>query len=178
MSSKVPTETPQPVTSSSSRVIGRVKWFNNKAGYGFITATEGPDSGKDVFVHHSGIMVADEQYKYLVQGEYVHYQTVHTPQGTHEYQAGTITGIHGGKLMCETRLELRKNRTYDDEDQEEDQGEQQPHGVKMPRSTRVPNQSQVQQTRAKDESEWTMSNNRPPRGGPSRGRPSRQKAQE
>jgi CspA family cold shock protein len=30
---------------------GRVKWFNDKKGYGFITA----DSGKELFVHHSSI---------------------------------------------------------------------------------------------------------------------------
>jgi cold shock CspA family protein len=36
---------------------GRVKWFNSKAGYGFITVTDGPKSGTDVFVHHSAIKV-------------------------------------------------------------------------------------------------------------------------
>ena len=29
----------------SERLIGRVKWFNNKAGYGFITVTDGERSG-------------------------------------------------------------------------------------------------------------------------------------
>jgi cold shock CspA family protein len=38
---------------STERFTGRVKWFNNKAGYGFITATDGPNSGTDIFVHHS-----------------------------------------------------------------------------------------------------------------------------
>jgi cold shock CspA family protein len=40
---------------STDRFTGRVKWFNNKAGYGFITVTDGPKSGSDVFVHHSSI---------------------------------------------------------------------------------------------------------------------------
>ena len=59
-------------TSSSDRFIGRVKWFNNKTGYGFITVTDGPRAGTDVFSHHSGIMVSSEQYKYLVPVSYTH----------------------------------------------------------------------------------------------------------
>ena len=53
--------------SGESRQLGIVKWFNNKAGFGFVT-TFG-DDGNDVFVHHSGVSVNREQYKYLVQGE-------------------------------------------------------------------------------------------------------------
>jgi cold shock CspA family protein len=61
--------------SSVEKFTGRVKWFNNKAGYGFITVTDGPKSGSDVFVHHSSIKVVSEQYKYLVQGTLsFHYQ--------------------------------------------------------------------------------------------------------
>jgi len=57
-----------PVGDESSRQLGIVKWFNNKAGFGFVTTLE--DSGKDIFVHHTGVSVDREQYKYLVQGEY------------------------------------------------------------------------------------------------------------
>ena len=58
------------------KLTGRVKWFNNKTGFGFITAlvdSEGVKEGSDVFVHHSAIKVAQEQYRYLVQGEYVEF---------------------------------------------------------------------------------------------------------
>jgi cold shock CspA family protein len=41
-------------------VIGRVKWFNKAGGYGFITITDGVESGKDIFVHHSSIVVSDK----------------------------------------------------------------------------------------------------------------------
>ena len=44
---------------------GRVKWFNNKAGYGFITVTSKDHNGEDVFVHHTAIQVKQEQYRYL-----------------------------------------------------------------------------------------------------------------
>jgi len=97
-------------TTSLVTLLGRVKWFNNKAGYGFITVTDGVKSGSDVFVHHSSIVVSQEQYRYLVQGEYVTLNLVHTPDGAHEYQAGDVSGINGGKLMCETRNELKQSR--------------------------------------------------------------------
>lgn len=102
-------------TSSSStteaQILGRVKWFNNKAGYGFISVTEGEQSGKDIFVHHSGIKVRSEQYRYLVQGEYVEFFLDDTPSGTHEVQAKAVSGINGGMLMCETRRDFRETRT-------------------------------------------------------------------
>jgi len=97
-------------TTSLVTLLGRVKWFNNKAGYGFITVTDGVKSGSDVFVHHSSVVVSQEQYRYLVQGEYVTLKLVHTPEGAHEYQAGDVSGINGGKLMCETRNELKQSR--------------------------------------------------------------------
>ena len=94
--------------NSSPRLLGRVKWFNNKAGYGFITVSEGDRSGTDVFVHHSGIRVSNEQYKYLVQGEYVEFKVDKTEGGAHEYQAGDVSGINCGMLMCETRRDFRQ----------------------------------------------------------------------
>lgn len=98
--------------SSTERFTGRVKWFNNRAGYGFITLTDGQQSGKDVFVHHSAIGVNAEQYKYLVQGEYVEFVLTDTGGvGDHEFQAGSVSGINGGKLMCETRHEVRSARS-------------------------------------------------------------------
>ena len=116
---------------ATERFMGRVKWFNNKAGYGFITVTDGPKSGTDVFVHHSAIKVDSEQYKYLVQGEYIEFSLSDTKTGDHEFQAGGVSGIKGGKLMCETRHEFKQTRTNYAES-----GEEQP--VRMPRSTSAP----------------------------------------
>jgi len=101
------------VTPSASvpRLIGRVKWFNNKAGYGFITVTDGDRSGTDIFVHHSAIMVENQQYKYLVQGEYVEFSDVAASSGPHEYQASGVAGVKGGKLMCETRRDFKIARS-------------------------------------------------------------------
>ena len=99
------------VTSSQAdRLIGKVKWFNNKAGYGFITvSSDGDLENKDVFVHYSNINVTNSQYKYLVQGEYVEFTISKTEGGQHEYQATNITGIKGGAIMCETRRISKEN---------------------------------------------------------------------
>jgi cold shock CspA family protein len=100
------------VTSSASELLtGRVKWFNNKAGYGFITVTDGSKSGSDIFIHHSAINVDSQQYKYLVQGEYVGFALIKTTSGSHEWQASNVSGINGGKLMCETRHEFKLARS-------------------------------------------------------------------
>ena len=47
---------------------GIVKWFNNQKGYGFIT----PESGNDVFVHHSSIQ--SDGYKSLDEGQAVEFE--------------------------------------------------------------------------------------------------------
>ena len=95
----------------SERLLGQVKWFNNKAGYGFITVNDGEHSGKDIFIHYSTIRTINSQYKYLVQGEYVEFNLVKSTAENHEYQAIDISGIKGGPLMCETR---RMNRAVED----------------------------------------------------------------
>ena len=97
------------VTSSDTHT-GRVKWFNNKAGYGFITVTVGDRSGSDIFVHHSGINVSNQQYKYLVQGEYVDFVLEKPESGSHEFHATNVNGINSGKLMCETRRDFKLAR--------------------------------------------------------------------
>ena len=96
--------------SSSARITGRVKWFNNKAGYGFITSTSGAQSGNDIFVHHSALVVSNQQYRYLVQGEYVEFTLSNVESSTdHKVQSSNIRGVNGGKLLCETRNENRAN---------------------------------------------------------------------
>ena len=97
------------VETKPVRYNGRVKWFNN--GYGFITMNEKGenDSEKDVFVHHTSICVETNQYKYLVQGEYVEFGIIPVEkEGTkYDFQATNVSGINGGKLMCETRREYK-----------------------------------------------------------------------
>ena len=93
-------------------LLGCVKWFNNKVGYGFITLSDG-SLEQDIFVHHSALNTSDEQYKYLVQGEYVCFELVKStdPDSKHDFFAGHVSGVNGGKLMCETRNQIKVNTT-------------------------------------------------------------------
>ncbi|MDD5439478.1 MAG: cold-shock protein [Candidatus Omnitrophica bacterium] len=63
---------------------GKVKWFNNAKGYGFISL----DSGTDVFVHHSAIQ--GEGYKSLDEGQEVECEVVDSPKGK---QASKVTKV-------------------------------------------------------------------------------------
>ena len=54
---------------------GTVKWFNSQKGYGFIT----PESGDDVFVHHSAIQ--GDGYKSLEEGQDVEFEIEQGPKG-------------------------------------------------------------------------------------------------
>ena len=116
------TETVEDTPVHDERVKGCVKWFNNKQGFGFITVTTGDNQGTDLFVHHSAIQVGKEQYKYLVQGEYVEFEFCKADQASHEYQAGNVRGLDNGKLMCETRHESRLIRGVDGRDTRDTRG--------------------------------------------------------
>ena len=54
---------------------GKVKWFNDSKGYGFIEA----DTGVDVFVHHSDIMGSG--FKSLAEGQSVEFEITQGPKG-------------------------------------------------------------------------------------------------
>tara|TARA_X000000368_G_C22404303_1_gene438844 strand:- start:51 stop:404 length:354 start_codon:yes stop_codon:yes gene_type:complete len=96
---------------SGEKFTGQVKWFNNKSGYGFITVLSTNMKEKDIFCHHSSISVKNEQYKYLVQGEYVEFNIKVIEDSSHENQASNVTGIMGGDLMCETRFKNKDSST-------------------------------------------------------------------
>jgi CspA family cold shock protein len=54
---------------------GKVKWFDNKKGFGFIAQ----DTGKDVFVHHTSIV--GNGYKTLKEGETVQFDLIESDKG-------------------------------------------------------------------------------------------------
>jgi CspA family cold shock protein len=55
---------------------GKVKWFNDQKGYGFIERDGG---GEDVFVHYSGI--TGDGYRSLEEGARVEFEVVQDPKG-------------------------------------------------------------------------------------------------
>ena len=54
---------------------GKVKWFNESKGFGFIEQ----DDGKDVFVHYSAIEGAG--FRTLAEGDEVEFEVVESPKG-------------------------------------------------------------------------------------------------
>ena len=58
------------------RITGRVKWFNDTKGFGFITPEDGQ---KDCFVHHSAIQ--GQGFKSLAEGDSVEFEVVQGQKG-------------------------------------------------------------------------------------------------
>jgi len=60
-------------------IVGRVKWFNDKKGFGFITSDDKKEI--DIFVHYSSIMSGG--FKTLNPGDEVNFELEEGPRGLH-----------------------------------------------------------------------------------------------
>ena len=71
---------------SGVKVSGKVKWFNNAKGYGFIN-----EDGKseDLFAHYSAIQM--EGYRTLKAGQAVVFEIIQGPKGLHAVNIGSPT---------------------------------------------------------------------------------------
>ncbi len=68
-------------------MIGKVKWFNNEKGYGFIDY----ENNADIFVHYSAIK--QEGYKTLSEGQVVDFELIETPKGLQAINVKATTPV-------------------------------------------------------------------------------------
>lgn len=68
------------------RITGKVKWFNESKGYGFIKQ----DSGRDIFVHYSEIQ--GDGYRTLAEGETVEFETRDGQKGLEATKVARVAG--------------------------------------------------------------------------------------
>jgi CspA family cold shock protein len=76
-----------------SMAVGKVKWFNNAKGFGFINteAREGRDDDGhliDFFAHYSAIEM--DGYKTLKAGQVVSFEIIQGPKGLHAVKIGSV----------------------------------------------------------------------------------------
>jgi len=97
-------------STGGRRIVGQVKWFNVKKGWGFIIG----ENGEDIFVHQSGVNKAG--FRSLDDGEYVEYEIRSTDKGP---EACNITGPSGSTVLGSQRRKRmrilqkqRKNRCF------------------------------------------------------------------
>ena len=68
-------------------MIGKVKWFNNDKGYGFIEYKE----NEDIFVHYSAINM--KGYKTLAEGESVEFELIRTNKGLQAKNVVSLSSV-------------------------------------------------------------------------------------
>lgn len=80
---------------SEHDVVGKVKWFNVKAGFGFINRN---DNGQDVYAHYSAIVNKNPNHRVrsLADGELVQFNITEGSKGA---EAADITGLDGGPVQ-------------------------------------------------------------------------------
>ena len=91
------------MSSNPAKTIGKVKWFNDKKGYGFIENQK----GQDVFLHHSEILV--DGYKRTRDGDGVKYIEVKTDKGL----SATEVEVYESNWPFEQDFKVQKRTAYD-----------------------------------------------------------------
>lgn len=102
----------QTTSKNVGNIIGRVKWFNNQRGFGFISYSEG-ENDNDIFVHHSGIKTKrEDSFKTLKPGEYVSFNITECNENEkgHKEHAVCVTGVNGGPLLIDVQQEIRMEK--------------------------------------------------------------------
>jgi CspA family cold shock protein len=86
-----------PTEGLDTMATGKVKWFNNAKGYGFVR----PDSGgDDLFVHYSYICM--DGYKSLKAGQLISYEVREAPKGLHAMNIAVISDVSDAESAAYT----------------------------------------------------------------------------
>lgn len=88
---------------SGVKISGKVKWFNNAKGYGFIN-----EDGKteDLFAHFSAITM--EGYKTLKAGQPVSFEIIQGPKGLHAVNISAVKADASENLAAPTAHKEKK----------------------------------------------------------------------
>lgn len=84
--------------------VGKVKWFNNAKGFGFIVCDEHKE---DLFAHFSTIQM--EGYKTLKAGQEVEFETVKSERGIHAVNIQLVGEIPSSDMTQETAEVVKEN---------------------------------------------------------------------
>ena len=87
---------------------GKVKWFNNAKGYGFVLPGEDRE-GEDLFVHYSSIEM--DGYKTLKAGQMVDYDIIQGPKGLHAVNIKILPALEQQPCSAHTTSEQREFAT-------------------------------------------------------------------
>ena len=97
--------------NSNNRANGKVKWFNNAKGYGFILPQDG---NEDLFAHYSAIQM--DGYKTLKAGQEVEFDIEEGPKGLHavNIQAVEVGGTdhQEAQVRVSVELDISPTETY------------------------------------------------------------------
>ena len=99
--------------TSSSGFKGKVKWFNDAKGFGFIEHND----GKDVFVHFSSI--EGEGFKTLKDGEEVVYELSEGPKGLHAVKVNRTNPESGTPRPSKNRAPKAASDSFEEDESEE-----------------------------------------------------------
>ncbi len=98
---------------------GKVKWFNDAKGYGFIEQ----ESGSDIFVHYTAITM--EGFKTLAENQAVEYEVVEGPRGP---QAANVSAAEddadGAESADDVGQSADESEAEAEEDDDQDDGEE------------------------------------------------------
>lgn len=97
--------------------IGKVKWFNNAKGYGFILPDDG---GDDLFAHYSSVQM--DGYKTLKAGQEVQFEIIEGPKGLQATDIQAAEGAEGAEDTVEGSEEVSEISEAVSADQAADEG--------------------------------------------------------